>query len=130
VNDIRNGTIPGASKLGRQHGLQTGVTINYYRRAGEIDTGSFEFDEPTEAEIERRRRLADGSHAPRRGESVRSRAWFDRVGDHPPGVGGELYPVEAELQLADDRMVDALFTLVVEANFVGCPVSAELLASS
>jgi hypothetical protein len=47
-------------KLSRQHGLQTGVTINYYRRAGEIDTGSFEFDAPTEAEIERRRRLTDG----------------------------------------------------------------------
>jgi hypothetical protein len=45
-------------------------------------------------------------------------------------VGGELYPVVAELQVADDRMVDALFILVVEANSVGCPVSAELLASS
>ena len=26
--------------------------------AGEIDTGSFEFDEPTEAELERRKSLA------------------------------------------------------------------------
>jgi dihydrofolate reductase len=38
---------------------KTGVTVNTYERAGEIDPGSFEFDEPTEAEIERRRRLAD-----------------------------------------------------------------------
>jgi hypothetical protein len=35
----------------------TGVTINVYVRAGDIDTGSFEFDEPTGAELERRRRL-------------------------------------------------------------------------
>jgi dihydrofolate reductase len=37
---------------------KTGVTINVYRRAGDIRTGSFEFEEPTEAELERRRRLA------------------------------------------------------------------------
>jgi hypothetical protein len=36
------------------------VTINAYERAGDVDTGSFEFDEPTEAEIERRERLAAG----------------------------------------------------------------------
>jgi hypothetical protein len=39
----------------------TGVTINTYRPAGDIDVGSFEFDEPTEAEVERRRREAHGS---------------------------------------------------------------------
>jgi hypothetical protein len=32
--------------------------MNTYQRAGDIDVGSFEFDEPTEAEIERRQRLA------------------------------------------------------------------------
>jgi hypothetical protein len=37
---------------------KTGVTINTYERAGDIDLGSMEFDKPTEAEIERRRRLA------------------------------------------------------------------------
>jgi hypothetical protein len=36
---------------------RTGVTVNTYARAGAIDTGSFEFDEPTAAELERRRRL-------------------------------------------------------------------------
>ena len=35
----------------------TGVTVNAYRRAGDIPVGSFEFDEPTQAELERRRRL-------------------------------------------------------------------------
>jgi dihydrofolate reductase len=35
----------------------TGVTISTYERAGAIRPGSTEFDEPTEAEIERRRRL-------------------------------------------------------------------------
>jgi hypothetical protein len=37
----------------------TGVTVNVYRRAGAIDPGSFEFDEPTAAELERRSRLQD-----------------------------------------------------------------------
>jgi len=36
---------------------KTGVTINTYERAGEIKPGSFEFDQPTEAELERRERL-------------------------------------------------------------------------
>ena len=36
------------------------TVINTYERAGDINRGSFEFDEPTEAEIERRQRLAAG----------------------------------------------------------------------
>jgi dihydrofolate reductase len=39
---------------------KTGVTINVYRRGGELELGSFEFEEPTEAELARRRRLAEG----------------------------------------------------------------------
>jgi len=35
----------------------TGVTMNQYARAGEVATGSFEFDTPTDAELERRRNL-------------------------------------------------------------------------
>ncbi|MDK1373294.1 MULTISPECIES: dihydrofolate reductase family protein [unclassified Sinorhizobium] len=35
----------------------SGVTVNKYVRAGEIVTGSFEFEQPTEAELERRRNL-------------------------------------------------------------------------
>jgi dihydrofolate reductase len=53
------GTIPIALKRVDSKVTKTGVTINFYERVGEIDTGSFEFDEPTEAEVERRRRLAD-----------------------------------------------------------------------
>ena len=53
-----DGTIPAALKLVDSRVSKTGVTINTYQRAGEINSGSFEFDEPTEAEIERRRRLA------------------------------------------------------------------------
>jgi dihydrofolate reductase len=53
-----HGTIPFALKLVESTVSTTGVTINRYERAGSIETGSFEFDEPTEAELERRRRLA------------------------------------------------------------------------
>ena len=54
------GTIPGGMKLVDSAVSKTGVTINTYERAGDIDLGSFEFDEPTEAEMERRKRLAEG----------------------------------------------------------------------
>ena len=53
-----DGTIPFALQLVDSWVSKTGVTINAYVRAGEIEPGSFEFDEPTEAELERRRRLA------------------------------------------------------------------------
>jgi dihydrofolate reductase len=52
------GTIPAALKLVDSKVSKTGVTINTYQRAGDINPGSFEFDVPTEAEIERRQRLA------------------------------------------------------------------------
>jgi dihydrofolate reductase len=54
------GTVPASLRLVDSKASKTGVTINTYERAGDIDTGSFEFDEPTAAEIERRKRLADG----------------------------------------------------------------------
>jgi dihydrofolate reductase len=52
------GTIPGAMKLVDSTVSKSGVTINTYERAGDLAPGSFEFEEPTEAELERRRRLA------------------------------------------------------------------------
>ena len=55
-----DGTLPAALKLVDSKVSKTGVTINTYERAGDINRGSFEFDEPTEAEIERRERLAAG----------------------------------------------------------------------
>jgi dihydrofolate reductase len=53
-----DGAVPAALKLTGCDVTATGVTISVYEPAGEIDAGSFEFDEPTEAELERRRRLA------------------------------------------------------------------------
>ena len=53
------GTIPAAFRLVDTKVSKTGVTINTYVRAGDIDPGSFEFDEPTEAELERRKSLVD-----------------------------------------------------------------------
>ena len=51
------GAVPAALRLVDSATTKTGVTVNIYARAGEIESGSFEFDEPTEAELERRRRL-------------------------------------------------------------------------
>ena len=51
------GTVPAGLKLVDSKATKTGVTVNVYERSGSIDTGSFEFDEPTEAEVERRRSL-------------------------------------------------------------------------
>jgi dihydrofolate reductase len=55
-----DGAIPAGLKLVDSKVSKTGVTINTYERAGDINAGSFELDEPTEAEIERRQRLAAG----------------------------------------------------------------------
>jgi len=55
-----DGTIPVALKLVDTSVSKTGVTSNTYARAGEIQIGEMEFEEPTEAELERRRRLAAG----------------------------------------------------------------------
>jgi dihydrofolate reductase len=52
------GTIPGALTLTGSDVTATGVTINTYEHAGEVNAGSFEFDEPSEAELARRQRLA------------------------------------------------------------------------
>ena len=52
------GTVPGAMRLVNSKVTKTGVIVTSYERTGEIDTGSFEFDEPTEAELERRKSLA------------------------------------------------------------------------
>src|SRR5438093_8246653 len=53
-----DGTIPGALKLIDSKTSTPGVVIATYRPAGEIDYGSFEFDEPTEAERQRRKKVA------------------------------------------------------------------------
>lgn len=53
-----DGTIAGGLELTASKTSKTGITVNTYKRAGEIKAGSFVSDEPSEAEIERRRRLA------------------------------------------------------------------------
>ncbi|MGH3100136.1 MAG: dihydrofolate reductase family protein [Thermoleophilia bacterium] len=52
-----DGAVPAGLRLVGSKATKTGVTINTYEPAGDIRYGSMEFEEPTEAEIERRRRL-------------------------------------------------------------------------
>ena len=52
------GAIPVALRLVESSVSETGVTINTYARTGEIEIGGMDFEEPTAAELERRRRLA------------------------------------------------------------------------
>jgi dihydrofolate reductase len=54
-----DGTGPGALKLVDSKVSSTGVTINTYERAGDIEIGDTEFEQPSEAELERRKRLAN-----------------------------------------------------------------------
>jgi dihydrofolate reductase len=53
-----DGAAPAAMALRERRVSATGVTIGVYERAGDVRRGSMEFDEPTGAELERRRRLA------------------------------------------------------------------------
>ena len=54
-----DGTVPAALALVDSNLTKTGVTFNVYRRAGEVNPGSFEFEQPTDAELERRKRIAE-----------------------------------------------------------------------
>jgi len=53
------GTIPAGFKLLVSETLPNGVIVASYARAGEVKTGSFEFEVPTEAELARRNRLKE-----------------------------------------------------------------------
>jgi dihydrofolate reductase len=53
------GTVPGGLRLVESQTSTTGVVIATYERAGEVPVGSFQFDEPTAAEVQRRAELAD-----------------------------------------------------------------------
>jgi dihydrofolate reductase len=53
-----DGTLPAGLRLTGSRVSKTGVTINTYEPAGAVEPGSFEFDEPTEAELARRERIA------------------------------------------------------------------------
>ena len=56
-----DGTIPRSFQLTSSEISPSGVIIATFRRAGEIEVGSFALDEPTDAEVERRKGLAEGS---------------------------------------------------------------------
>jgi dihydrofolate reductase len=51
------GTAPGGFRVTRSAVASTGVVMATYARAGEVPTGSFGLEQPTEAELERRRHL-------------------------------------------------------------------------
>ncbi len=52
-----DGVMPAAMKLAGSKVSGSGVTANRYLVDGKVVTGSFEFEQPTEAELERRRNL-------------------------------------------------------------------------
>lgn len=54
-----NGTKPGSLKLTAIKSSTTGVIIATYEPAGELKPGSFAIDPPTDAEVARRKRLAE-----------------------------------------------------------------------
>jgi dihydrofolate reductase len=57
-----DGTVPAAFELVESKSSTTGVLVGTYRKAGEPRTGSFAFEEPTQAELERREamRITEG----------------------------------------------------------------------
>jgi dihydrofolate reductase len=54
-----NGTTPVRLKLVETKTSSTGVVLQVHQSAGKVDYGSFALEQPTEAEIERRRKMAD-----------------------------------------------------------------------
>ena len=53
-----DGAVPAGLKLVESKTSTTGVLMTTYERSGDIQYGSFALEEPTEAEVERRRQLA------------------------------------------------------------------------
>ena len=54
-----DGAVPAGLQLVDSRTSTTGVFIGTYRRAGDINPGSFAFEDPTPAEVERRARMAE-----------------------------------------------------------------------
>ena len=52
-----DGAIPAAFRLTKSLASPSGVLIASYERAGAVTTGSFAMEQPTPAELERRRKL-------------------------------------------------------------------------
>jgi hypothetical protein len=55
-----SGAMPAALKLVSSQASSTGVIMATYVRSGEIKTGSFALEEPSEAEVERRAKVEAG----------------------------------------------------------------------
>ena len=55
-----DGTVPAAFRLTKSATSPSGVLIASYERAGPVATGSFAMEQPTDAELERRRKLSAG----------------------------------------------------------------------
>jgi hypothetical protein len=53
-----NGTVPVRLKLAETQTSSTGVVLQVHQSAGSLDYGSFALEQPTAAELERRRRIA------------------------------------------------------------------------
>ena len=53
------GAVPAGMELVDSSTSSTGVIMTTYRRAGDVERGSFAFETPTDEEVERRRRLAN-----------------------------------------------------------------------
>ena len=53
------GAVPAAFRLTKSTVSPSGVLIASYERAGDVATGSFAMEEPTAAELERRRKLSE-----------------------------------------------------------------------
>ena len=58
---LGEGTPPGAFKLVESKTATSGVTIGIYQPAGEVPTGSFATQEPSEKELARREKMAAGT---------------------------------------------------------------------
>jgi dihydrofolate reductase len=54
-----NGTVPARLKLVETKTSSTGVVLHVHQSAGSLEYGSFAFEKPTEAEIERRRKMIE-----------------------------------------------------------------------
>src|SRR3546814_13206150 len=70
---FESGAAPGAFTLSESKVATTGVIIAAYRRAGEVPTGSFALDEPTEAEAKRSEERRVGKECANTGRSRWSR---------------------------------------------------------
>lgn len=57
------GAMPVALRLVETQTISTGAILHVYRRSGDVDHGSFAFEQPTAEEVERRKRMADEGEA-------------------------------------------------------------------